>query len=88
MQHGQTSCPSYRTAVRRSVVDRRRASGRVTRKLRLLRAHGIIRKIAGTHRYTLTKKGRAITTAIIEYQHLSLQELNTLSAEGKGSRKL
>ena len=67
-------------AIRRNVVDRRRACARVTRKLRLLRAHGIIRKIAGTHRYTLTKKGRAITTATIEYQHLSLQQLNTLSA--------
>jgi hypothetical protein len=31
----------------------------VTRKLRILRAHGIIRKVQGTHRYVLTKRGRA-----------------------------
>jgi hypothetical protein len=72
--------PLLYSAGRRSVADTRRVSGQVTRKLRLLRAHGIIRKIAGTHRYTLTKKGRAITTAIIECQNLSLQQLNTLSA--------
>ena len=72
--------PLLYSASRRSVADTRRVSGQVTRKLRLLRAHGIIRKIAGTHRYALTKKGRAITTAIIECQNLSLQQLNTLSA--------
>ena len=67
-------------AARHSIADTGRASGRVTRKLRLLRAHRIIRKITGTHRYMLTKKGRGITTAIIEYQNLSLQQLNKLSA--------
>ena len=72
--------PLLNSAGRRSVADTRRASARITRKLRLLRAHGIIRKVTGTHRYLLTKKGRAITTAIIEYQNLTLQELNKLSA--------
>lgn len=72
--------PYLYPAVGHNVADKRRASGRVTRKLRLLRAHGIIRKVAGTHRYLLTKKGRAIATAIIEYQNLTLQELNKLSA--------
>lgn len=72
--------PQLYPAVRQTLAERHRASGGVTRKLRLLRAHGIIRKIAGTHRYMLTKKGRAITTAIIEYQNLTLQELNKLSA--------
>jgi len=36
----------------------RRRSSATSRKLRLLRAHGLIRKVSGTHRYVLTHKGR------------------------------
>ena len=43
---------------------RRRRSGQITRKLWLLRAHGIIRKVSGTHRYLVTDKGRQIITAL------------------------
>ena len=55
--------------------ERRRASARVTRKLRLLRAHGVIRKIPHTHRYTFTKKGREIVLAILKYQSVTLKQL-------------
>jgi hypothetical protein len=41
----------------------RRQAGAVTRKLRLLRAHGLIRKIPRTHRYQLTAKGQTTLTA-------------------------
>src|SRR3546814_2379415 len=44
--------------------ERRRAS-QVTRKLALLRAHGLLRKISGTHRYMLTEKGRRLITALL-----------------------
>ena len=36
----------------------RRHSSATSRKLRLLRAHGLIQKVSGTHRYVLTHKGR------------------------------
>ena len=52
-----------------------RFSARITRKLRLLRAHGIIQKVRKTHRYVLTTKGRKIITAILEYQNVSLDQL-------------
>jgi hypothetical protein len=42
-------------------AEARRQSSAITRKLRLLRAHGLIRKVSRTHRYMLTKQG---TTAI------------------------
>jgi hypothetical protein len=64
----------------RSSAARLKASGRVTRHLRLLRAHHIIRKISRTHRYQLTKKGRQIVTAVLCYQNVTLQQLNKLSA--------
>ena len=46
------------------VLERRRRSGIVSRRLWLLRAHGIIRKVPGTHRYLVTSRGRQITVAI------------------------
>lgn len=45
--------------------EERRRSGAVTRKLRLLRAHGLIRKISKTHRYTLSDKGRTVINALL-----------------------
>ena len=44
--------------------ERRRRSAWVSRKLRLLRAHGVIRKITGTYRYQLTDAGRRAVDAI------------------------
>lgn len=48
-----------------SKVSLRRQAGAVTRKLRLLRAHGLIRKIPRTHRYQLTAKGQTTITALL-----------------------
>lgn len=50
---------------RPSPAKRRRDSARVTRQIRLLRAHGLVRKVPGTHRYLLTTKGRRIGTAVL-----------------------
>jgi len=60
--------------------QRRRCSARVTRKLRMLRAHGIIRKVTGTHRYVLTKGGAQTVTAILTYQQVSLTQLEKACA--------
>ncbi len=43
----------------------KRRSGMVSRKLGLLKAHGIIVKVQGTQRYTLTARGREIITAVL-----------------------
>jgi len=51
-----------------SPVERKRLANQIGHRLRLLRAHGIIRRITRTHRYKLTKKGRQITTAILQAQ--------------------
>jgi hypothetical protein len=62
------------------VGQRRRYSARVTRNLRMLRAHGIIRKVAGTHRYVLTRGGAQTTMAILQYQQVSLAQLERACA--------
>jgi hypothetical protein len=59
---------------------KRRLSGRITHRLRLLRAHGIIRKVPNTLRYALTDKGREITTAIIHTQAIPITKLMELAA--------
>jgi len=43
----------------------RKRSGMVTRKLRLLRAHGLVHKVPKTHRYLLSDKGRLIVAALL-----------------------
>lgn len=49
-------------------ITRRRQAAAVTRKLRLLRAHGLIRKVPKTHRYTLSKHGTKVITALLAAQ--------------------
>ncbi len=60
--------------------EHRRRSARVSRKLRLLRAHGLIRKVAGTHRYHVTDYGRKAITAILAAQHATLNQLTPKAA--------
>jgi hypothetical protein len=43
----------------------KKESAAVTRKLRLLRAHGLIAKVPKTHRYVLSEKGRSACAAIL-----------------------
>ncbi len=43
----------------------KRQGGQVTRRIRLLRAHGLVRKVSGTHRYQLTTKGRLTISALL-----------------------
>jgi hypothetical protein len=44
--------------------EQRRRSGQVTRKLWLLRAHGLIRKVQGTRRYLVTQQGLQVIAAL------------------------
>lgn len=60
--------------------QRRKRSAAVSRKLRLLRAHGLIRKVSGTHRYHVTSNGREILAAIMAARKTTLKHLNTKAA--------
>lgn len=44
--------------------EQRRRSGQITRKLQLLRAHGLVEKVPRTHRYLLTVQGRELIAAL------------------------
>lgn len=61
-------------------IERRRQAGRVTRLLALLRAHKVIRKVTGTHRYIVTANGRTLLTALLAARKASIQELIKIAA--------
>jgi hypothetical protein len=46
-------------------AEARRRSASVGRKLALLRAHGLIRRVSKTHRYQVTDQGRLAITALL-----------------------
>ena len=48
-----------------SIEESRRRSAAISRKLRLLRAHHLIRKVPSSYRYQVTPLGRQIITAIL-----------------------
>jgi len=58
-----------------SPQEQRRRSRTVTRYLRLLRAHGLIRKLPGTHRYVLTLQGYRAITALLCARNASVTQL-------------
>ncbi len=55
--------------------ERRRVSGRITRLLRLLRAHNLIRKISGTRYYRVTLKGQHLMTAALRVREADVAQL-------------
>jgi len=63
-----------------SAAEKRRRSARVIWQLRLLRAHGLIRKVPRTHRYMVTTEGRLIITAILTADRASLSQLSKIAA--------
>jgi hypothetical protein len=52
----------------------------VGRRLRLLRAHGLIAKVPRTHRYVVTEKGRNVITALLAARNASTEKLTALAA--------
>ena len=55
-------------------------SARVSRHLRLLRDHGLIRKLPNRHRYHLTDQGRQLTTALSVMLSASTEQLLDMAA--------
>ena len=68
-----------------SGAERRRRSAAISRKLRLLRAHGLIQKISRTHRYKVTDIGRIILVAVLTTAKTSVNQINQLIAQGKAA---
>jgi hypothetical protein len=67
----------YATEAQSRAESRRRSSA-IGRKLRMLRAHGLVRKVPCTHRYHVTSAGRTILVAVLTVARISLHQLNQL----------
>jgi hypothetical protein len=63
-----------------SPEEARRRSSAVSRKLRMLRAHGLIQKLPHTHRYQVTAQGRLILNGILMAAKVTLNQLTQTAA--------
>ena len=60
--------------------ERLRRANRISYRLRLLRAHGVIRKIPKQNRYQISTKGREVTTTLLQLQMTNMKQLNAMPA--------
>lgn len=67
------------TAAAEAPAERRRRSAAISRKLRMLRSHGLIQKVPRTHRYQVTEAGRVILVAVLTAARTSVNQLNKLA---------
>ena len=58
-----------------NAVEAKRRSALISRKLRLLRAHGILHKIKGRHLYQVSDTGRTIVTTFLIARQASAKQL-------------
>ncbi len=68
-------CALYFETAASCPQEARRRSGFITRKRLLLRAHGLIQKVTGTHRYQVTSEGRKLLTALSMAQQTPVNRL-------------
>jgi hypothetical protein len=61
--------------VEKSPEDRRRASARISRQLRLLRAHRLIRKVSTTSYYRVTPHGQQLMATALHLRELSVHAI-------------
>jgi len=82
--HGQYCIQGIRNAdLRRQLMrdvddtptSRRQASARTSRLLRLLRAHGLVRKVSATRYYRVTLKGHAVMTTALKFRDTDIAVL-------------
>jgi hypothetical protein len=60
--------------------EKRSRTAKVTRLIRMLRAHGLVHKVAKTHRYTVSPMGRHAITALLAARRANTSTLSRLAA--------
>jgi hypothetical protein len=61
-------------------TEQKKYSGRATRRIKLLRAHGLIRKVPRANRYVLTAKGQKFSCALMTASTLDIKALTETAA--------
>jgi hypothetical protein len=88
ISHGEFTLNGFRNRDLRRLLfthtaskpEQRRQAAAVSRKLVVLRAHHLIRKVPHTHRYHLTDAGRVAVTALMTARTITTQQLTKLAA--------
>jgi hypothetical protein len=85
VNHGEFALNGFRNPDLRALLfvgaltatpeEAKRHSGKITRLLRLLRAHGLITKIQNTHRYRVSAEGRSKVTALLAARQATTKQL-------------
>ncbi len=60
--------------------QQKRYSGRTTRRIKLLRVHGLVKKVAKENRYILTAKGQKFATALMSASAVDIKGLTNIAA--------
>jgi repressor of nif and glnA expression len=58
--------------------ERLRRANRISYRLRLMRAHGLIRKVPRRNRYQISNKGREKITSLLQLQNANMKLLNSI----------
>jgi hypothetical protein len=61
-------------------TQQRSQAAKISRRLALLRAHGLIAKVSRTYRWQVTKKGHRILTALLAARQADTDKLISLAA--------
>jgi len=61
-------------------VELKKYSGRTTRRIKLLRIHGLIRKVPRANRYVLTEKGQKFSCALMTASAIDIKALTEMAA--------
>ena len=78
---GEFAIQGFRNRQLRAILELRaeshpiqsaKASARITRKLRLLREHGLIRKVSKTQYYRVTEKGHQVMATAIAFRETDI----------------
>jgi hypothetical protein len=63
-----------------TAAQQRQQAAKITRQLALLRAHGLLKKVGGTHRWLLTDQGRRLITALLAARQADIDQLTKMAA--------
>ncbi len=70
----------YPASRNRCATEQKRDSGKVTRRIALLRAHGLVKKVAKENRYMLTGKGQKFVTGLMAASDVDIKRLTEMVA--------
>jgi len=87
VQHGEFLINGFRNRDLRALLhgqaanseEQRRQAAVVTRQIRMLRAHGLIKKVSRTHRYLLTERGTQIVSTLLIARQTNATKLTQLA---------